>query len=149
MKGGYAVSKLTSTLFYSGREHKNTWLPLSPISFPVGTCTHLIYGWIEGEELSRPIGLAGLLFLLLKVLSTQLKQVFQPLIRLQAAEVEVTRSDGALPRHITQHVEAMAGSRLLQKTIGLHEGQGFHLSMRARLRDVSRLLPLGSTDSCV
>jgi hypothetical protein len=69
------------------------------------TLTHLIHGRIEGKELSRPIGLAGLLLLLLKVLSAhKLEQVFQPLIRLQAAEVEVTRSEGALPRHVTQHV---------------------------------------------
>lgn len=69
------------------------------------TCTHLIHGRIEGEELGGPIGPAGLLFLLLKVLSAhKLKQVFQPLIRLQAAEVEVTRGEGALPRHVTEHV---------------------------------------------
>lgn len=69
------------------------------------TCTHLIHGRIEGKELSRPIGLAGLFFLLLKVLSAhELKQVLQPLIRMQAAKVEVARSEGALPRHVTQHI---------------------------------------------
>lgn len=67
--------------------------------------THLVHRWVKGKELGLPVGPPGLLVLLLKVLGTHvLQEVFQPLVRLQAAQVEVTSSEGAFPRHITQHL---------------------------------------------
>lgn len=67
--------------------------------------THLIHRWVQSKELGMPIGPPGLFILLLEVLSTHLSQeVLQPLIRLQAAKVEATGSEGHLPRHVAQHV---------------------------------------------
>ena len=67
--------------------------------------THLVQGWVKGKELGLPVGPPGLLILLFEVLRAHtLQEVFQPLVWLQAAEIEVTSSEGAFPRHITQHV---------------------------------------------
>lgn len=69
------------------------------------TCTHLVHRWVQGKELCLPISPAGLFVLLLEVLGAhELQQVFQPLVRLQTAEVKATGREGAFPRHIAQHV---------------------------------------------
>lgn len=65
--------------------------------------TYLVHWWVKGKELGLPVAPPGLLILLLEILSTHmLQEVFQALVRLQAAQVE--GSEGDFSRHITQHV---------------------------------------------